>query len=374
MSFKRLTKKITSYLAATAICVGLTFSSAPTPAEAFGIGDAINIGGALIQGNAQMQKAKQEIEICNNTEEGRQALYQYYRQSCGVNTDPTLNARLDAIMANLSKAVAQIDPSINDKPYLYFVSADKSFNAFCAMGHVMTVNTGAFDMLATDDEIAAIVGHEMGHGQKDHVAKGIKKKLNKQMLAQVGVTAAGGSNLTALIGTIALKNSVAHGDRKFESEADDLAWDYMLKTNYNPGACAATMQRLYEASAGRGKLSGLAKLLNPSDHPDTDKRRNIYLQKLHEYSGKHVSVEPDTGTVLVNGKKFADVAATSNMSAAERACFVLGNLAVAYHNGYNSSDARAVNGTVYLGDRAIITPAQGDEDAQTLAERLNSIK
>ncbi len=291
-----------------------------------------------------------------------------------MNTDPTLNSRLAAIMTNLSNAVAQIDPSINDKPYLYFVSADKSLNAGCTMGHVMMVNTGAFDMLAADDEIAAVVGHEMGHGQKDHSAKGMKKRLNKQIMAQVGVSAAGGGSLAGVIGSLALTNSVAHGDRKQETEADNLAWDYMLKTNYNPGACAAVMQKFVELFSQYENRSDMMKLLSPSDHPDSDKRRENYLNKLHEYSGNHVSVEVGTGTVLVNGKVFANVAATSSMSAPERACFVLGNLAVAYHNGYNASAARAVNGTVYLGDREIITPADGDESAQTLAERLNSIK
>ena len=247
-------------------------------------------------------------------------------------------------------------------------------NAGCTMGHVMMVNTGAFDMLATDDEIAAVVGHEMGHGQKDHSAKGMKKRLNKQIMAQVGVSAAGGGSLAGVIGSLALTNSVAHGDRKQETEADNLAWDYMLKTNYNPGACAAVMQKFVELFSQYENRSDMMKLLSPSDHPDSDKRRENYLNKLHEYSGNHVSVEVGTGTVLVNGKVFANVAATSSMSAPERACFVLGNLAVAYHNGYNASAARAVNGTVYLGDREIITPADGDESAQTLAERLNSIK
>ena len=369
MTLKKLAKKITAALAAGALGVGLTFSALPAPnAAAFGVGDVVGIGAAVLSGSAQMNEAKKQIDYYNNTDEGRQELYQYFRENKGVNDDPTLNARLDTIMSNLSNAVAQVDSSINDKPYLYFIAADESLNAACAMGHVMMVNTGAFIHLASDDEIAAIVGHEMGHGQKDHGAKGIKKRINKQMIAQVGASAGGGGAIASVVASIALTNSVAHGDRKLETEADNLAWNYILHTNYNPGACAAVMQRLAELYGEKSNSS----FLNPSDHPDTAKRRDNYATKLYEYSGKHASA--NNGVVTVNGKTFMTVAETSSMSSPERAFFVLGNIAAAYHNGHSSSEAYVQNGTVMLGAQPIVTPASGDEDAYTLAERLNSIK
>ena len=362
MKFTKLKKIFT----AGALGFSLIFS-APT-AMAADIGSIIGIGAAIISGSAQMNQAKKQIEVLNNTEEGRQYLYQAFREKYGVNTDANLNARLDKIMSDLTNAVGQVDPTIYDKPYLYFVSADKTLNAACGMGHVMMVNTGAFDLLGSDDELAAIVGHEMGHGQKDHVAKGTKKAINKQTLAQIGVSAAGGGTLAGVIGTIALTNSVAHGDRKHETEADNLAWEYILHTNYNPGACAAAMQRLAELYGEKNKSS----LLNPSDHPDTDKRRNSYQKKLEEYSGNVVSV--NNGAVTVNGKTLTYVAATPRMSSVERAYFVMGNLATAFHNKKNFYDATVEGDTVYLGDQPIIEVAEGDESAEAIAERLNNIK
>jgi len=367
MNLKKLTKKITATFTAGIFGLSIIFS-APATVEAFGVGEIIGIGGAILQGQAEMSQAKKQIDAFNNTDEGRQYLYNMFREKYGVNDDYTLNNRLKNIMANLSNAVAAVDPSINEKPYLYFVSADETLNAACSMGHVMMVNTGAFTYLATDDEIAAIVGHEMGHGQKDHVAKGTKKRINKQTLASVAVSAAGGSTIANVVGSIALTNSVAHGDRKHETEADNMAWEYILNTNYNIGACAAVMQRLAEIG---GEKSG-SNILNPSDHPETGKRRDNYATKLYEYSGKHASARD--GVVTVNGKTFMTVAQTSTMSSAERSFFVLGNLAKAYHTGKNHFDATVKNGTVYLGDQAIVTPTSGDESAATLADRLNAIK
>ena len=368
---KKFTKKIAAAVTAAAFGLSLTVST-PT-VEAFGLGDAINIGGAVIIANQNKKQVQQQIDYINNTEEGRQALYQKFREDYGVDEDPDLNAKLDRIMANLSAAVAKVDPTINDKPYLYFLNPKTDVNAACGIGHIMMVNRGSFTFFATDDEIAAIVGHEMGHGQKDHAAKSVKSKIDQQMIAQIGVAAAGGSTLANIIGTLALTGTIADYGRGKEAEADNLAWDYILHTNYNPGATAAVMQKFVEAGIG-GKRSGLESIFNPSDHPDSEKRRDNYAKKLYEYSDKHAEVDKKTGKVMINKKEFILPAATNNMSSGERAYFVLGNLAVAYHKGYDKQDAYASNGTVYLGDQPIITPTAGDEDAETLAARLNTIK
>ncbi|MBR6014088.1 MAG: M48 family metallopeptidase [Selenomonadaceae bacterium] len=367
MSFKKFSKKFAATMTAFGFGAAVSFSALPVPQVSAGA-DALGIGIGIISGVAQMSQANKQIEILNNTDEGQQILYQSFVKEYGKNDDPELNAKLDSIMKNLSKAVAVVDSSINDKPYLYFVSADKSLNAACGMGHVMMVNTGTFNHITSDDEIAAIVGHEMGHGQKDHVAKKVKKHINKATLAQVGAAAAGGSTLTNAIAVIALKQSMAHGDRVQETEADNLAWEYMLHTNYNIGACAAVQQRFVELFGSKNSSN----FLNPSDHPDSDKRLANYANKLHEYSGKHVTAE--NGVIKINGKVFTTVAATSKMSSAERAYFVFGNLAATYHNGHSKSQATVSGNTLMLGKQPIMTVESGDEDINTLAEKLNAIK
>ncbi|MBR0061417.1 MAG: peptidase M48, partial [Selenomonadaceae bacterium] len=90
------------------------------------------------------------------------------------------------------------------------------------------------------------------------------------------------------------------------------------------------------------------------------------------YSGKHVTAKD--AVITVNGKTLTIVAAADNMSAAERSYFVLGNLATAYHKGENKQAATVQNGVVMMGNQPIIAPAEGDEDAYVIAERLNAIK
>lgn len=364
-----LKKKLMAAVTATALGVSLTFG---TPvASAVDVGTIIGIGGTLAKGAQMKAQVDKQIRYLDESEQGRQELYSTFKQKYGVSKNESYNARLDRIMANLTKGVAEIDPTINEKPYLYFVAAQSSINAACSMGHVMMVNEGTFANLTTEDEIAAVVGHEMGHGQRSHVAKGQKKTVQKYVLASLASSAAGGSALTDIIASIGFNQSVAHGSRKFETEADLLGFDYMVHTNYNPGACAAVMQKFVELE-GNGKRSDLEKIFLPSDHPDSAKRRDAYVKKLYEYSGNHVTAKD--GIVTVNNKTLIKVAASDGMSSAERSYFVLGNLAAAYHNGHSKEAAYVQNGTVMLGSQPIITPLAGDEDADTIAERLNSIK
>lgn len=372
--FLRWRKKLFAAATAAALSISLTFGT-PAVVEASAadlIGGIIGIG---IQASAANKQINDQINYLNGTEQGRQELYQSMREKYGVSENYQYNEMLNRIMANLSRGVAQVDPTINDKPYLYFVSAQSSINAACAMGHVMMVNEGTFAKITNEDEIAAIVGHEMGHGQKDHSAKGGRDRLQKAITASIAGTAVGatlgGGTLTSAITNLALNHSVNHGSKTFETEADAMSFEYLTHTNYNPGAGAAIMQKFVEMSIG-AEQSKITAFFNPSDHPDSGRRRDAFVKKLYEYSGKHVTAKD--GVVTVNKKTFITVAPFGDMSGAERSYFVLGNLAAAYHNGQNKFDATVQNGTVMLGNQPIITPQAGDEDAQAIAEKLNAIK
>ena len=76
----------------------------------------------------------------------------------------------------------------------------------------------------------------------------------------------------------------------------------------------------------------------------------------------------------VNGKDFVTPAAAAGMTQAERKYFVMGNLAAAYDHKQNKEAAVNDNGTVKLGNQAIITPMNGDPSADDLAALLNKIK
>ncbi len=369
MIFKKTAKKICSAITIGAIGLSLTFQINSVPEAKAASGLQIGVGIAKMA--AQREEYRKQFKILNETEEGRQALFAALKDKNGVNDDYTLNNRVNVLMTNLTNAVASIDPSIKEKPYLYFVNQSKEINAFCSFGHVMSINTGILQSFPNDDELAVVVGHEMGHGQKDHVYKGALSQIDKYIAASVGVAAAGGSVLSKVVGNLALTQSVAHGTKGNEKEADQLAFDYIIHSNYNPGATAAVWQRFLDLY-GDNSQNALGSIFAPSDHPNNAARRDTYVKRLQEYSNNHVTAKD--GTVIVNGKNLLTAAKSNGMSSAERSYFVFGNLAAAYHNGHSNQSAYVSNGTVYLGAQPIITPVSGDESAQTIADRLNSIK
>lgn len=352
---------------------GVWMGASQSRVEAAGL-DMSDIG-AILQAGIGYSQAKSQLrkvlDYLDTTPEGQKKMFETVAVASGVDDDPVLMERLVDLIANMTVAIGEVDKSIYDLPYIFFVNPDNSFNASCSMGHVMNVNRGAFALVPNDDELAVVLGHEMGHGQAHHVAKANLNQFDKAILAQISSGALGGTALTNAVAGKLYSSSVIHGSKGQEKEADELSWEYMLHSKYNLGATAAIWQRVIE-KGGNNAQKGIDLWFNPSDHPNHMARRDRYEKKLEEYSGKHVSVKD--GEVSVNGKKFVVPAPAGGMSTNERAYFVEGNLATAYHKGYNKEKAYANGNTVMLGNQAIMTCVNGDENVQTLVDRLNECK
>jgi len=356
---KSLKQKLAIGVTAAMLATPFGMNAAPQTAEAFSLGDVV---GAAIGGAAASAQLNKQIKYYNDSDEGRNELFAQMQEQDGLCSDWAINSRIDGIMSNLISGIGQVDSSIYDKPFQYFINNQDDFNAYCTLGRNMSINKGVFSLTDNEAEIAVVLGHEMGHGMKDHPAKGAKRALGPAIAA----AALGGSALANIAAALVTNNGIT---KPQEWEADNLSFEYMTHTNYNPGATAAIWQRVIE-QYGDNNSPITARI---SDHPSNSARRDNYQKKLKEYSDGHVEVTTD-GVVKVNGKEFCIPAATGSMSSHERAFFVQGNLAAAYHNGHNTSDATVDGTTVLLGAQPVITCTSGDEDAQTLCDRLNKIK
>lgn len=359
MSIKR---KLVAAIAA----LTLSASMLPMPAASAGWGDLIGAGiGIAVQYN-QVDK-----ELKYYDDEGRFEFFEQLKKEYKVNDDPYLNARLDGIMSNLMNAIAVTDPTVWDKPYNYFVNPSEEFNAFCTLGHNVSVNTGMFNLVSSDDQIAVVVGHEIAHGQKNHSRKGLKDSLNSAILGEIAA-AATGSNIIG--GLLANNVSAVHMTKPKEWEADNLAFDYIINSNYNPGACAAIWQRVID-QYGAQKSNFVGDIFSPSDHPGHQERRDNYAKKLCEWSGKKVELVADDNalavTIKVNGKAFMTPLNDSTRSGMERAYYIAGNLAAAYHHtGGKVGRAYASGDTVMLGEQPIVGVVDGEPSAAELARKL----
>ena len=288
----------------------------------------------------------------------------------GVNTDPTANAMLARIMTRLSDAVALTDDSIVKKPYNYFVNNDQSFNAFCTLGHNMSVNIGAFTKLNyNEDELAFVIAHEMGHGQKNHPAAGVKRALPLSILSALYASQnrnSASSVGAALVSTIGTAKWVT---KPMESQADNLAFDYATAAGYNVGGGAALWQHVLEKNGS--KSSGFAELFN--DHPTSVSRRDNYSKKITQWSGNKVKVNAEDGQITVAGKPFYTPAKTSTMSPQEQAYLIAGNLAAVYHDGRQHEPVWTNSANILMVGEQPVMSFDGVTDSGLVQTRLRDI-
>lgn len=159
---------------------------------------------------------------------------------------------------------------------VYIADAGNKVNAFAYQGNTIVVYKALVDKLPRDDELAAVLGHEISHILGDHHAN---QSAEKRRVA-VGVAAAVigavvGSEVSSSAGSIAEYASSTIGtgyfvrpyDRGMEYEADHVGMLLMAKAGYNPEGAI----RLW-SKAGRVMGSAGANQNFLSTHPSHGNR------------------------------------------------------------------------------------------------------
>ncbi len=161
-------------------------------------------------------------------------------------------------------------------PFNWQMSVIRSneMNAWAMPGGKMAMYTGMVERLKlTDDEIAAVVGHEMTHALLEHS----KKAIGGQVLTNLG-----GSILASATGVdgslIGLGTDLAATkpfSRRQENEADAGGVRLMAQAGYNPHAAISVWQKMNQAQSGTS-ISVL------STHPANDARISAIRKMLPE--------------------------------------------------------------------------------------------
>jgi beta-barrel assembly-enhancing protease len=354
-------------VASAALVLTLGTAALPVPAQAFDWGSGAL---AVLQVGAQYAYLNKQVHYIET--QGRDEYFSQIKEKYGVNTDATANAMLDRIMGRLSTSIAAQNPksTIQTEPYQYFVNNDKSFNAFCTLGHNLSVNIGAFQKLNYDeDELAFVIGHELAHGEKKHPSRGVTRGLPVSLLA--ALYSSQNPNAASYIGATLL-NAVGTAKlvtKPMEQEADKIGFDYAVGAGYNIGGGAALWQRILERN-GKGS-SGFAELFN--DHPRSITRRDKYSKRLTKWSNNKVKVDKDTGEILVKGKSFYTPQDNGTKSGKEQAYLIAGNLAAVFHDPDQEPGAVTIQGGILSVGRQPVMATAGVADPEALASRLSTI-
>lgn len=127
-------------------------------------------------------------------------------------------------------------------------------NAYCAPGGKIMFYTGIINQLKlTDDEIAAIMGHEIAHALREHGRERMSQAYAQQLGLQLGGSLLGiDNNQAQLIQQVAaVAITLPHG-RGQESEADVVGLELMARAGYDPRAAISLWEKMGKAGAGGG--------------------------------------------------------------------------------------------------------------------------
>ncbi len=161
---------------------------------------------------------------------GKKAFPSAIQQMQGEVNDPALQAYVGKVGKKL--AAVSHRPQL---PYRFVVLNDSTPNAFAVPGGAIAITRGLLVGMENEAQLAAVLGHEIGHVTARHAAQGIQRG----MLLNLGVIilgeATGGYSAIARQGgqlaATLIDNSYS---REQESESDRLGIDYMVRAGYSP--------------------------------------------------------------------------------------------------------------------------------------------
>ena len=167
---------------------------------------------------------------------------------------------------------ARVPDSVFNGQWEVVVFDDKQVNAFALPGGKIGVYTGLLDVAENQDQLAAVIGHEVGHVIAEHG----NERMSQSTLINMGSQAVGqvlAANEVPQSGPImaAIGLGVQVGvqlpfSRTHESEADLIGLQLMAESGFNPQQAVNLWQNMAAASNGKRPLELL------STHPSPDTR------------------------------------------------------------------------------------------------------
>lgn len=186
------------------------------------------------------------ISTGEETAMGRQT-HQQITASETVLADDVEAKRLERI----GQRVAEVSDR-QDYAYHFFLIKKDELNAFTTPGGYIYVYTGLMDKLGSDDRIAAVIAHEIGHGAARHIVKKFQAALGYSVASDLifsriglGPTAQTLTNLG--LNTVMSVVSKAYS-RQDEYEADRLSIKYMYLSGYKVNAVVEVLEILQKES------------------------------------------------------------------------------------------------------------------------------
>ena len=236
---------------------------------------AVNAGAAAVQ--ALTISDAQIAQLCS----------EYMVETDGQNTilpaDNSYMQRLDGIMARFH--------NISDMSINYKVYQSSTVNAFASGDGSVRVYSGLMDVM-DDDELFAVIGHELGH-LKNKDVRDAYRTAYLIVAARYGIAAysqTAGAISQGFLGDLGQQLASNAYSRKQEYEADEASFQYCITNGVDAFAMYKALNVLVGLNGNSGTQSSVAQMF--STHPDSGKRATR-IKEMAEAAGYRMD---NTGT------------------------------------------------------------------------------
>lgn len=201
-----------------------------------------------------------------------------------LSKDINLNERVKKIGRRLVSVSER-----KDIEYGFYVLEDDQLNAMALPGGFIYVNKGLAQIL-NDDELAYVIGHEVGHVTGRHIAKKLQVNMGYQLIlgiafAGLGDKAQGATAQITAQGVDTIYNLVSLGySRQDEYQADRFGVRYSNSAGFDPYSALSALEKIKKVDGPNWKILGYFR-----SHPYVDERSAVlktYIPELVAQRGK----------------------------------------------------------------------------------------
>ncbi len=257
-----------------------------------------------VSGNPNFVTMSEAQEIHTGRSEDRKVREQY-----GIYNDPALQDYVSGIGQRLAKSSHR--PGLQ---YQFLVVDSPEINAFALPGGYIYITRGILAYLNSEAELAAVLGHEIGHVTARHSVQQMSAATAANVGAsvlQIFVPQVRNVAGDALINTLGGALLSGYG-REHELEADRLGAEYLARTGYDPQAMIKVVgvlknQELFDAEVARAEgrepraYHGLF-----ASHPDNDTRLQEVVREAAKFSSPENRINREEFLRRVERMVFAD--------------------------------------------------------------------
>jgi len=208
-------------------------------------------------GNVGVERSQMMMVSSREMESAASQSYQKIIQQAGqknaLNRDKEQVERVRAVARRLIPATGAFRADAPNWRWEVNVLSSNELNAWCMAGGKIAFYSGIIEKLdLSDDEIAAIMGHEIAHALREHA----RERASQSMVTNLGVAVLGaalgvGQAGTDLIGSVAKVSFELPNSREHEIEADRIGVELAARGGYDPRAAVVLWQKMAKANSNQ---------------------------------------------------------------------------------------------------------------------------